>query len=218
MNNAPQAIAKILVHEGGYVNHPGDPGGPTNKGITLATFRRYIKPSGSIADLKALTEAQAIVVYKRQYWDAVVADMLPAGVDYCVADYAVNSGPSRAAKSLQRAIGVPQDGRVGPKTIEATLKTDSARVVNAICDERLAFMRRARDKDGRLLWSTFGKGWTRRVADVRATSLAWTTTQPRVKDVALTVPGQDQPNVNPVAYLLNLIVAALGFFFARLRK
>lgn len=188
MSRAAKAIPLILKHEGGYVNHPDDPGGPTNKGITLATFRRYIKPSATIADLKALTVEQATVVYKRQYWDAVMADMLPAGVDYCVADFAVNSGPARAARYLQAAVGVAQDGKVGPRTIEAAAKADATQLINAICDARMKFLK------GLLTWPKFGRGWTARVADVRAVSLAWAAAErakePRIGDVALTVPGQ----------------------------
>jgi len=144
MNNSERAIPKILKHEGGYVNNPADPGGATNKGITIATFRRYIKPGGTIADLKALTESQAVVVYKRQYWDAVSADLLPSGVDYAVADFAVNSGPSRAGKYLQKVVGTAQDGVVGPATIAAARGLSAPDVINDICDERLAFMRRIR--------------------------------------------------------------------------
>lgn len=175
MSNAKRAIPLILKHEGGYVNHPNDPGGPTNKGITLATFRRYIKPKGSIADLKALTEAQAVVVYKRQYWDAVNADLLPAGVDYAVADFAVNSGPARAAKYLQRVVGAAQDGRIGPATIAAVEKLPAANVINDLCDARLSFMKRI---GGGKLWKTFGRGWSRRVRDVREQSLIWAAQTP----------------------------------------
>jgi len=169
MTRAAEIIPMILKHEGGYVNHPGDPGGPTNKGITLATFRRFIKPRGTISDLKALTVDQATVIYKRQYWDAVLADMLPAGVDYAVADFAVNSGPSRAAKYLQRVVGAAQDGKIGPMTLAAVGRMPPSDIINSLCDRRLAFMKRIRRGK---LWRTFGKGWSRRVSDVRAHSLA----------------------------------------------
>jgi lysozyme family protein len=170
MSNATKAIPKILVHEGGYVNNPNDPGGPTNKGITIATFRRYIKPNGTVADLKALTTGQAVVVYKRQYWDAVSADLLPSGVDYAVADFAVNSGPTRAAKYLQKIAGVSQDGRIGPATLAAVNAMNPNDVINRLCDDRLAFMKRIRRGT---LWSEFGRGWARRVAEVRSVSLSW---------------------------------------------
>lgn len=170
MNNAKRAIPLILKHEGGFVDHPNDPGGATNMGVTIATFRRYIKPGGTVADLKRLTVEQATIVFKRQYWDKVNADLLPSGVDYAVADFAVNSGPSRAAKFLQRVVGAKQDGNIGPATIAATEAMDPRAVIRRLCDDRLTFMQNIR---GGKLWKTFGKGWSRRVRDVRTTALAW---------------------------------------------
>ena len=167
-SRASEIIPRCLKHEGGYVNHPDDPGGPTNKGITLATFRRFIKPSGTIADLKALTTDQAIIVYKRRYWDAVLADNLPFGVDYTTVDFAINSGPHRAAVYLQRVVGAAQDGRIGPKTLAAVRDMPADDVINRLCDERLAYMKRIR---GGRLWEKFGRGWSRRVAEVRADAL-----------------------------------------------
>ena len=205
MNNSERAIPKILKHEGGYVNNPADPGGATNKGITIATFRRYIKPGGTIADLKALTESQAVVVYKRQYWDAVSADLLPSGVDYAVADFAVNSGPSRAGKYLQKVVGTAQDGVVGPATIAAARGLSAPDVINDICDERLAFMRRIR---GGRLWKTFGRGWQRRVDDVRAVSLAWAT-QKAPKPVIDTTPAKP-PQRSLWAVLASLLASIFG--------
>src|SRR5690606_31383462 len=117
--NFQQALEKVLKHEGGFVNHPADPGGATNKGITLATYRRYIKRNGTVDDLKALTTEQAGKVYKAQYWDKVRGDDLPSGLDYAVFDFAVNSGPAKAVKELQKVLGVTQDGIIGPITLEA---------------------------------------------------------------------------------------------------
>ncbi|MEO9537261.1 MAG: glycoside hydrolase family 108 protein [Parasphingorhabdus sp.] len=204
MDNSSKAIPKILEHEGGYVNHPSDPGGATNKGITLATFRRYIKPNGTVADLKALTTAQAVAVYKRQYWDAVSADLLPSGVDYAVADFAVNSGPSRAAKYLQAVVGVTQDGQIGPATIAATKAMPPRVVIERLCDDRLAFMKRIQ---GGKLWQTFGRGWQRRVDDVRAVSLSWAAQAP-VDHVAPPTPATP-PQRSLWAALASLLA---GFF------
>ena len=165
-NRAEIAIPRILKHEGGYVDHPNDPGGPTNKGITISTFQSYIKPNGTKEDLKKLTTEQATVVYKRQYWDAVMADSLPVGVDYAVADFAVNSGPYRAAKYLQTIVGVTQDGRIGPKTLEAVRKMSSEDIINRLCDDRMTFLKRLNT------WPTFGKGWASRVEGVRTDALS----------------------------------------------
>jgi lysozyme family protein len=165
-------IPRILKHEGGFVDHPRDPGGATNKGITIATFRRYIKPNATVADLKAMTQEQAVTIYKRHYWDAVSADQLPVGLDYAVADFAVNSGPGRAAQYLQRIVGVEADGRIGPATLAAVRRRSPVELIGLICHERLAFMRRIRGKDGKLLWDSFGRGWQRRVDDVRNEAMA----------------------------------------------
>lgn len=163
--NFDVSLKKVLKYEGGYSNHPKDPGGPTNLGITLANFRRYVKPNGTIADLKNLTVAQAGVVYRRQYWDAVLGAKLPSGVDFAVFDYAVNSGPSRAVKHLQEVVGAQVDGRVGPETLVAIDKLGPAITIQKLCDRRLRFLR------GLKTWPSFGKGWSARVADVRKSAL-----------------------------------------------
>jgi len=165
--NFQRALKLVLRHEGGYVDHPKDPGGATNKGVTIGTFRRYVKADATKADLKAITSEQVATVYYRHYWSAVMAHELPSGLDYAVFDYAVNSGPDRAAKHLQALVGVTVDGRIGPATLAAVGKKDTAVLINALCNRRMEFLR------GLKTWNTFGKGWSRRVAEVRAQSLQW---------------------------------------------
>jgi lysozyme family protein len=164
--NFRHALAMVLRHEGGYVHHPKDPGGATNKGITLGTYRQYVNPNGTAADLKRITDAEVAKVYKEHYWDAVSGDALPDGVDYAVFDYAVNSGPSRGIRALQRAVDVIADGKIGPATMIAVMRHDPAQLINEICDGRLRFLK------GLDTWVDFGKGWSRRVADVRKHALA----------------------------------------------
>lgn len=171
-SNYARALPLYLKHEGGFVNHPKDPGGATNKGVTIGTLKRLgIDVDGDgdsdIVDLRNLRHQDVERVYKLFYWDAVKGDQLPSGVDYAVGDFGINSGPARAAKHLQKVVGVPQDGDIGPKTLAAVAKMDPQDVVNALCDSRLRFMR------GLNTWGTFGKGWSRRVAEVRAVALAW---------------------------------------------
>lgn len=201
MTRAETCIPRILAHEGGFVDNPNDNGGPTNRGITIATFRRYIKPGGTVADLKRLTEAQAVVVYKRQYWDKVSADLLPRGVDYAIADFAVNSGPSRAAKYLQGILGVTQDGRIGPQTIEAARATDPAQLAADLCDARLAFLKRLSD------WEHFGNGWTRRVEQVRRDAIA--DAQPASKSAEIVGAGAAVAGVAALDGVAQLIAAAV---------
>ena len=154
-------IPLVLAHEGEFVDHPDDDGGPTNKGITIATFRRHIKPFGTVADLKAMTTAQAVIVYRHEYWDKVSASSLPTGVDYAVFDFAVNSGPRRATKFLQRVVGVADDGRIGPVTLAAVRAMTPVAIIDRLCDERMAYL------EGHDDWPAFKNGWTKRVDRVR---------------------------------------------------
>ena len=199
MSRAEQIIPLILHHEGGFVNNPKDPGGPTNKGITIATFRRYVKKDGTVADLKALTTAQATIVYKRQYWDAVSADLLPFGVDYSVADFAVNSGPGRAIKMLQRVVGVVEDGRLGPATLAAVRAMPPSQTIQELNASRLVFMKTIR---GGSLWKTFGRGWQRRVDEVTTRSLTDTSASPQMP----------APKAEKTGWLAPIIAAFAAFF------
>lgn len=169
--NFAKSLSLVLKHEGGWADHPKDPGGATMKGVTLANFRRYVKPGASKADLRNITDQQVATVYRRFYWDAVAGAELPDGVDFAVFDFAVNSGPARAAKYLQAIVGVQQDGRIGPATLAAARKMLPATIIHRLCDDRLAFMKRIKN-NGKLLWDTFGKGWSRRVHEVRSEALA----------------------------------------------
>ena len=162
--NIQSSLKHVLVHEGGYVDHPQDPGGATNKGVTLAVFQHFFGSSMGKDDLRAITDEQLEIIYKTGYWDKCRCDDLPNGVDYVVFDQAVNSGPGRSAKWLQQVIGATVDGGIGPKTIAAALQSVPEQVINEMCDERLAFLRRI--KNG-ALWETFGRGWQHRVEDVR---------------------------------------------------
>lgn len=179
--NFARALPLVLKHEGGYVDDPRDPGGATNKGVTIATFRRYVKADGTKADLRAITDKQVATVYYRHYWSAVNAQALPSGLDYAVFDFAVNSGPRRAAEFLQRVLGVADDGRVGPKTIEAAEKADARAVIKTLCANRMAFLQRLKH------WPTFKNGWTRRVADVERNALAMVGKPADIKTVEKTI-------------------------------
>lgn len=106
------ALRRLLVHEGGYSNHPSDPGGPTNFGITIADYRAYVKPDATADDVRNMTVDGAKRIYRKRYWDAQRCDELPAGVDYSVFDYGVNSGIGRSGKVLRRVVGLPDNTSV----------------------------------------------------------------------------------------------------------
>lgn len=207
--NFAAALRAVLKHEGGFVDHPKDPGGATNKGITLTNYRRYVKRGGTVADLKAITDDQVAKVYRQHYWDAVRADDLPAGVDYAVFDFGVNSGPSRAIKYLQAMLGVHQDGIIGPKTLDAVWAADPASVINALCDSRMAFLK------GLPHWGTFGKGWTNRVSGVRNLAQQMVrsgVSKPKPSPVPSAPPKSTKGHVGLV-FALFAIAAALAAFF-----
>lgn len=159
-------LPHILKHEGGYVNHPKDPGGATNKGIIQSTYDSWRDRQGQPRQsVRNITDAEVAAIYRRDYWDAIKGDDLPAGVDYCVFDFAVNSGINRAARYLQGAVNAAQDGKIGPATIAALGSRTPQAIINEICNSRMAFLR------GLSTFPTFGKGWTRRVEEVRALAL-----------------------------------------------
>ena len=159
--NFPQCFALVLKNEGGYVDNPADPGGATNLGCTKAVWEQYVGHSVTKDDIKALTPNDVMPLYKAKYWDTIKGDDLPEGVDYAVFDFAINSGPSRAAKALQSVLGVtPVDGQIGPATLAACETANPRDVATAVCEARLAFLQTLPTYD------TFGRGWSRRVSEV----------------------------------------------------
>lgn len=181
--NFETSLALTLHHEGGWSDHPKDPGGATNMGVTIGTLKRLgIDVDGDgdsdIADLRKLRPVDVERVYRAFYWDAVRADLLPAGVDLAVFDFAVNSGPARAARMLQLAVGAADDGDIGPQTLAALAKKAPESVVSAVSEKRLRFLRSLKT------WGTFGKGWQRRVEEVERAALELAQAPPVKKPAA----------------------------------
>jgi len=164
-SNFESALKAILHHEGGYVNHPADPGGMTNLGVTKRVWEEWVGHEVDEKTMRNLTPEIVGPMYKVKYWDKVKGDDLPAGVDYVVFDAAVNSGPGRAAKWLQACVGVDPDGGIGPKTLAAVNAFDASQLVEDYAKRRLSFLMDLQT------WDTFGKGWSRRVAEVQKTGL-----------------------------------------------
>lgn len=165
--NFETCLALMLAHEGGYVDHPKDPGGRTNHGVTQRVWEEWIGRPSNEKEMRALTPLMVTPLYKRKYWDVCRADDLVAGVDYCVFDVAVNSGPGRAIKFLQSSVGVTADGGFGPVTLAAVKKAeeDPVRLIEMYCAKRLDFLQSLKT------FEVFGKGWSRRVAEVKEKSL-----------------------------------------------
>jgi len=196
-----RALSLVLRHEGGYVDHPADPGGPTNLGVTIGTLSDWLGRPATRAEVKSLTVPAVAPIYRRKYWDKVKGDDLPAGVDYCVFDAAVNSGPGRAIKWLQRACSVTTDGVIGPLTLKAARDLPAAVVINRMCDDRLEFLK------GLPTWKAFGKGWTMRVEGVRKEALAMAATTPAR-------PLPPPPDIEPTSVPVSQPASNGGFFSA----
>lgn len=168
--NFERALRDLLSpnREGGFSNHPDDPGGMTNLGVTKITWEAWV---GHPVDEKAMRNLSVEAVaslYKRKYWDAVRGDDLPQGLDYIMFDTAVNSGPGRAIKFLQSCLGMTADGALGPKTMAAVKAADPKKLLDAYAKYRLSFLQDLPN------WGTFGRGWARRVAEVQDTAATMT--------------------------------------------
>lgn len=190
--------------EGGWSDHPADNGGATMYGITIGTLRAWRGKPVTKDDVRKLTKAEALKIYRAWYWQPVRGDDLPAGLDLVVYDLAVNSGPSRGAKFLQSAIGVPADGHVGPETVNAAKGVNVAATINRICDARLSWLRGLDD------WKHFGKGWTNRVQDVRAKALGFVEKQDEPASVVAKKP---EPVDNPLQTLIQAIISIFRAIF-----
>jgi lysozyme family protein len=167
-DNYKSALTHVLVHEGGWSNHPRDPGGATMYGVTQRVYdayrRRKLLPEQSV---RQISRAELEAIYRTQYADKVRFDDLPYGVDYVVFDGAVNSGPAQSVKWLQRALGVAVDGVIGNATLQAAKEyPDQDGLIRKILDRRKAFLRALST------WDTFGRGWTARVDQARKVAVA----------------------------------------------
>jgi lysozyme family protein len=167
-DNFESALEAVLHHEGGFVNHPADPGGMTNLGVTKKVWEEWVGHEVDEKTMRGLTPEIVGPMYKAKYWDKVKGDDLPSGVDYAVFDAAVNSGPGRAAKWLQGCVGVEQDGGIGLKTLAAVSAINPAELVEDYAKRRLSFLMDLPH------WGTFGKGWGRRVAAVQTVAATMT--------------------------------------------
>ena len=152
--NFKDALSQLFVFEGGYSDRPEDPGGKTMIGITESVARE----NGYQGPIRDIPIEWVERIYRKRYWDATKCDELPESIRYTMFDSAVNSGPGQAIKWLQRALGVKDDGVIGPVTMQAI--RESADLKSKILAQRLHFMTTLP------IWVSFGKGWSRRIAKI----------------------------------------------------
>jgi len=158
-------LAEVFGQEGGFADHPQDPGGATMMGITRATLSDWRGYQVSEAEVRALTRAEAEAIYRARYWGPLRCDELPRGVDLMVFDFGVNAGPARSARLLQTALGVAADGIIGPVTLAAARHADVPALLERMARAREAYYRSLET------FPTFGKGWLRRTEEVRLAAL-----------------------------------------------
>lgn len=164
--NFEPCLQVVLDHEGGYVDHPRDPGGATNMGITLKTLQNWRQCPVTKLNVRDLTRQEAARIYRAWYWQAVNGDELPAGVDLIVFDCAVNQGPSRARRFLQLAVGVVDDGVIGARTLAALQRQKPSTTI-----EKIRRLRKSH-YEGLDNFDVFGDGWMNRLRDVNAKACA----------------------------------------------
>lgn len=168
-HNEDKALAWIGLSEGGYVNHPKDPGGATDRGITQRTFDSWNRTHGRpIRPVRGISKEDAEDILVAQYFTPVWFNDLPDGIDYMVADYSVNSGPKRAVKDLQHELGftgADVDGIMGVKTLDAVRQKNAKVLIEGYTERRLRFLKSLKT------WATFGRGWESRVDAVEARAL-----------------------------------------------
>lgn len=163
--NYVTCLEMILHHEGGYVNHPKDPGGETNLGVTKRVYEDF----GGTKDMKDLVREDVEPIYKKNYWDRMKCDDVPAGLDLCLFDFGVNAGTGRSAKYLQRMIGTVADGGIGPNTLRALGNyIEEVGTEGAIKNFQ---SKRQEYYESLSTFETFGRGWTRRVDETTQAAL-----------------------------------------------
>jgi len=154
--NFDKCLKMLLSHEGGFVNHPKDPGGITNLGVTKKVYDEWTGRESTEQEMRDLTPEDVAPIYKKNYWDRVKGDSLPSGLDWACFDWAVNSGSGRPAKAVQRAVGATADGAIGPATLGLIMEKDPKFIIEYVHDVRQDFYKSLKT------FETFGRGWTRR--------------------------------------------------------
>ena len=155
--------------EGGYVDHPSDPGGCTNKGVTLKTLERHRGRKCTCQDVRNLSDEEAAEIYADGFWARVWGNKLPVGLNLCVWDWGVNSGPRRSVKALQKLVGSAADGAIGPNTLKAV----EAYVAKHGIEMTIRKYTRVRQNyyESLKTFKTFGRGWTNRNTDCHKEAL-----------------------------------------------
>lgn len=174
-DNFSRSLKIVLAHEGGYVNHPSDPGGITNLGITKKVMESWVGRSVTEQEMRSLTVEQVRPIYLERYWNRLGCDLLPAGLDLVVFDFGVNAGTRRSARMLQNIVGATADGDIGDVTRSLLEQYATTNGVSSVIRQ---FSQDRRDYYRSLgTFPVFGRGWLRRTDEVEAKALSWASGQ-----------------------------------------
>jgi lysozyme family protein len=154
--NFDKCLEMLLQHEGGYVNDSRDSGGMTNLGVTKRVYEDWVDRKVTEQEMRDLTPDDVAPIYKKNYWDRVKGDYVYSGVDWCLFDWAVNSGSGRPAKAVQRAVGATPDGVIGKQTVGLIMEKDPKFIIDYVYTVRQSFYEGLDD------YKHFGRGWSRR--------------------------------------------------------
>jgi lysozyme family protein len=153
--NFKKCLDLVLKSEGGWVNHPSDPGGETNLGVTKRVWEEYV--GHPVESLKKLTKDDVAPMYEQKYWRPCYGEVLHRGLDFVVFSMGVNAGPGRSVKLLQQSIGCVSDGVIGPRTRELISASNTATLIAKFSETRREYYRALKN------FPVFGKGWLARV-------------------------------------------------------
>lgn len=178
LSNWELSLKYVLVSEGGYTNHPNDPGGPTNFGIIQTEYSKWLGRKATIADMKAMKRETAALIYLAKYWNSMRCSELSSGLDYLLFDFAVNAGVGQAPKTFQRCLGVTVDGKLGPATMAAFAShaSDPVGLIESFTKAKRAFYTSISTTKPKL--KVFLKGWFNRCDETRAHALSMVRNQP----------------------------------------
>jgi len=155
IGNFKHCLDLVLKSEGGWVNHPSDPGGETNLGVTKRVWEEYV--GHPVESLKKLTKDDVAPLYELKYWRPCYGEVLPRGLDFVVFSMGVNAGPGRSIKLLQQSLGCVSDGVIGPRTRELISASNPATLISKFSETRREYYRALKN------FPTFGRGWLARV-------------------------------------------------------
>ena len=154
--NFKQCLALVLKSEGGFVNHPSDPGGMTNLGVTKRVWEEYTGHEADEKIMRGLTPEKVAPLYEQRYWRPCYGEVLPRGLDFLCFSFGINAGCGRSVKLLQQSLGVVSDGIIGPRVMQNIRESNVTDIIKVFSESRREYYRTLKQ------FPIFGRGWIAR--------------------------------------------------------